>query len=378
MLKDIHNFVLSSMALREKIGQLFMLGFMGTSVSKELAAFISEYKPGGVILFSRNLESTEQVLRLTNDLQKLSPHSPLLISIDQEGGRVSRLPKDFTIFPPGEVFGQCRSYELAYAAAATIAGELRSVGVNMNMAPVLDVNSNPDNPVIGDRAFGTTPAIVCEMGLATLAGLQDNKVVACGKHFPGHGDTNADSHKELPVVDAPLERLREMELRPFRHAIENGLATLMTAHVLYQALDPQLPATLSPTIINTLLREDLKFDGLVLTDDLEMHAIIDHYGIEDAAVRSFLAGADVLLICKERAREMAAIRAIETAVLDGTITEGRLDVSLRRIAHVKQRFLHPYKPATLAEAKVIVGCDAHQALLDSILQTKDHLQDARV
>ncbi|HEV2175084.1 MAG TPA: glycoside hydrolase family 3 N-terminal domain-containing protein, partial [Nitrospira sp.] len=164
----------SEMTSREKIGQLFMVGFMGTTVTPELASFIKDYKPGGVILFSRNLESVEQIVELTNDLQRCSPKSPLLISIDQEGGRVSRLPKSFTIFPPCELIGRCNSSELAYAAAATIAKELRAAGINMNMAPVLDVNSNPDNPVIGDRAFGPFSDVVGEMGLVTAAGLQDN------------------------------------------------------------------------------------------------------------------------------------------------------------------------------------------------------------
>ncbi|HEX9154160.1 MAG TPA: glycoside hydrolase family 3 protein, partial [Nitrospira sp.] len=237
---------------REKIGQLLMVGFMGTSVTPELASFIKEYKPGGVILFSRNLESVGQIVELTNDLQRCSPRSPLLISIDQEGGRVSRLPKGFTIFPPCELLGRCNSSELAYAAAATIAKELKAVGVNMNMAPVLDVNSNPDNPVIGDRAFGSTPDVVSEMALVTAAGLQDHKVVACGKHFPGHGDTNADSHKELPVVQASRERLEVVEFPPFRRAVTAGIATMMTAHVLYKALDDQLPATLSSAVITNL------------------------------------------------------------------------------------------------------------------------------
>src|SRR5712692_11388205 len=219
------------MTSREKIGQLFMVGFLGTSVTPDLTSFIKEYKPGGVILFSRNLESVEQIVNLTNGLQTRSPHSPLLISIDQEGGRVSRLPNGFTIFPPCGLLGHCNSSELAYAAAATIAKELRAVGVNMNMAPVLDVNSNPDNPVIGDRAFGTTPDVVCELGLATAAGLQDNKVVACGKHFPCHGDTNADSHKELPVVEASRERLEAIELPPFRRADKQGEESMMTAQV---------------------------------------------------------------------------------------------------------------------------------------------------
>ncbi len=359
---------------REKIGQLFMVGFIGTTVTPDLAAFIKDYKPGGVILFSRNLESVEQIVELTNDLQRCSPKSPLLISIDQEGGRVSRLPKGFTIFPPCEVLGRCNSGELAYAAAATIAKELKAVGINMNMAPVLDVNSNPDNPVIGDRAFGSTPDVVGELALVTAAGLQDNKVVACGKHFPGHGDTNADSHKELPVVEASRERLEVVEFPPFRRAIEAGIPTLMTAHVLYKALDDRLPGTLSPAVITNLLREELRYDGVVLTDDLEMHAIVDHYGPGDAAVRAFQAGCDVLLICKDRDREIAAFEAMEQAVSSGAIDVGRLDQSVARLQRLKQRFLMPYKPASISDAKLVAGCRSHQALLQSIQRAGDRLQ----
>ena len=356
------------MTSREKIGQLFMVGFLGTSVTPDLASFIKQYKPGGVILFSRNLESVEQMVDLTNNLQACSPHSPLLISIDQEGGRVSRLPKGFTIFPACGLLGRCNSTELAYAAAATIAKELRAVGVNMNMAPVLDVNSNPDNPVIGDRAFGTTPDIVCELGIATAAGLQDNRIVACGKHFPGHGDTNADSHKELPVVEALRERLEAIEFPPFRRAVQRGVASMMTAHVLYPALDREWPATLSPFIINDFLRQELQYNGVVLTDDLEMHAIIDHYGMDDAAVRAVLAGCDVLLICKDRDREVAAFEAVEQAVASGSISIDRLDLSVARITRLKNRFVTPYKPVTISDAKLVVGCRTHQALLHSIEQ----------
>jgi beta-N-acetylhexosaminidase len=358
---------------REKIGQLFMVGFEGTAVTPELASFIREYKPGGVILFSRNLESVEQIVELTNELQRCSPHSPLLISIDQEGGRVSRLPKPFTIFPPCEALGLCNSSELAYAAAATIAKELRAVGINMNTAPVLDVNSNPANPVIGDRAFGTTPERVCELGLATAGGLQDNRVVACGKHFPGHGDTAADSHKELPVVTAPREQLEQVEFPPFRRATAQGVATLMTAHVLYRTLDDQRPATLSPAIITRLLREEMRYDGVVLTDDLEMRAIIDHYGIEEATLRAVLAGCDMPLICKDRNREIAAITALDKAVADGTVSSERLELSLARVARLKQRFLLPYKPAVVSDAKLIVGSRSHQILLRSIHQTRERV-----
>ena len=363
---------------REKIGQLFMVGFEGTSVTPDLTAFIKEYKPGGVILFSRNLESIEQIVELTNALQACSPHSPLLISIDQEGGRVSRLPKSFTIFPPCEVLGQCNSSELAYAAAATIAKELRAVGINMNMSPVLDVNCNPANPVIGDRAFGATPGPVCELGVATIGGLQDSRVVACGKHFPGHGDTSVDSHKELPVVTASKERLEQVEFPPFRQATAHGVAALMTAHVLYRALDDQKPATLSPAIITEFLRGELRYDGVVLTDDLEMHAIIDHYGIEEATVRSIQAGCDMPLICKDRNREIAAMTALDSAVADGSISAERLKLSLARIARLKQRFLVPNRPVSISDAKLIVGCRSHQVLLRSIHHARERLAKATV
>jgi beta-N-acetylhexosaminidase len=247
----------------------------------------------------------------------------------------------------------------------------------MNMAPVLDVNSNPDNPVIGDRAFGTTPDVVCELGLAMAAGLQDNKIVACGKHFPGHGDTSVDSHKELPVVEASRERLKAVELPPFRRAVAQSIASMMTAHVLYRALDPELPATLSPAIITNLLRQELRYDGVVLTDDLEMHAIIDHYGVEDAAVRAVLAGCDVLLICKDRDREVAAFKAVEQAIEAGVISPERLDLSVARIARLKDRFVTPYKPVMVSDAKLVAGCRTHQALLHTIEQVRVRLSNQK-
>ena len=355
----------------ERIGQLFMLGFTGTSVSADLTDLLREYRPGGLILFARNLEDAGQIVRLTNDLQQASPDSPLLISIDQEGGRVSRLPAGFTIFPACASVGLCDA-TVAYKAAAVTAAELRAVGINMNMAPVLDVHSNPANPIIGDRAFSTDPARVSELGLATIRGLQDNRVLACGKHFPGHGDTAADSHKELPVVTASRERLEEIELRPFREVIGQGgqeLGAIMTAHVLYPALDAKLPATLSSTILSGLLRHQLGFDGLILTDDMEMHAIIDHYGIDEASVLALQAGADMLLICKDRDRQISAMQAIRRAVEDGRIAEDRLETSLRRIARVKERFLHPYRPADPRTAGDIVGNPAHKTVLTTIVQT---------
>ena len=361
------------MNLVEQIGQLFMLGFDGTTVSPDWADLQAQYKPGGMILFARNLEHPAQIIELTNGLQARSPHFPLLIAIDQEGGRVSRLPNGFTIFPPCGVIGACSSEELAYAAASITAAELRAVGINMNMAPVLDVHSNPANPIIGDRAYGGDPKIVSELGLAAVRGLQGKGVVACGKHFPGHGDTSTDSHKELPVVRASVDTLHERELPPFHYAIANGLASLMTAHVLYPALDAQRPATLSPTILTGLLREQWGFDGVIVTDDLEMHAISDHHGVGDAAVQAFLAGADLLLICKDRGRAIAAMEAVHKAVESGAIPPSRLEASVRRIIRLKQTFLHSHLPADPSMAQLVVGCRTHQVLLDTIRRTHERI-----
>jgi beta-N-acetylhexosaminidase len=369
---------MATTTLRDRIGQLFMLGFTGKSLSPELTDFFSDLKPGGVILFSRNLESPAQIVELTNSLQKLAKADPLLIAIDQEGGRVSRLPNGFTIFPPCAWFGECNSAEMAYAASAVTANELRAVGVNMNMAPVLDVNTNPANPIIGDRAVSGDPVQVAELGLAIMRGLQENRVVACGKHFPGHGDTSADSHVELPTVQASAERLRQTEIYPFAQAIPHGLASIMTAHVTYPSLDPQAPATLSPSILTGILRAQLGFTGLIFTDDLEMRAIVDHHGIEEASIRALHAGADILLICKDPIRQVKAMEAVLHAVERGDISSDRIAASLARLAAVKQRYLHPYAPADASVARLVVGSRSHKALLDSIRRSRARRQQVAV
>src|SRR6266705_2222033 len=322
-----------------------MLGFQGTELTEDLRALVKTYHPGGVLLFSRNLTDPEQAARLINALQKLTPKMPLLVAIDQEGGRVARLPKGFTVFPGQGTLGRAGAVPLAYSFAEVTARELRAIGVNMNLAPVLDVNTNPQNPIIGDRSFGRDPELVETLGLAVIAGLQDNGVLACGKHFPGHGDTSADSHKELPVVSHGLELLRDIELRPFVHCFSNGLAAVMSAHVKYPALDPEFPATLSPAIMTDLLRSQLHFKGLALTDDLEMHAVVDHYSIEEAAIRSLQAGADILLICKDQEQQVAGMDAVYQAVKKGEISELQLQHAVLRGLEAKERYVLPYKSA---------------------------------
>jgi beta-N-acetylhexosaminidase len=358
--------------LREKVGQLFMLGIQGTELSKDLRDLFKTYHPGGVILFNRNLEDPEQAAHLTNALQKLSPKMPLFMSIDQEGGRVARLPKGFTVFPGQGTLGKADTTDLAYAFAEVTALELRAIGVNMNLTPVLDVNTNPHNPIIGDRAFGDDPLQVETLGLAVIAGLQDNGVIACGKHFPGHGDTSADSHKKLPTVSHGIGRLRDIELRPFQHCFNNGLAAVMSAHVLYPALDPECPATLSPKIMTDLLRTQLHFKGLALTDDMEMHAVLDHYGIEEAAIRSLQAGADILLICKDHDRQAAAMEAVYNAVKEGSVSELRFDHALVRVFEAKERFLLPYSAVDPKAAAGSVGTPQHRLVAHAIREAAGH------
>ena len=355
-----------SMTLREKVGQLFMIGFDGTELSPELIAWLKEYQPGGIILFSRNLVDAQQIAHLTNALQEHAPTSPFLMAIDQEGGKVSRLPAEFTIFPPAATVAACGSPDFAYRTAATTAQELRAVGFNMNMAPVLDVNTNPSNPIIGDRAFSGDPMHVCSFGNATISGLHDHGVIACGKHFPGHGETTKDSHKELPVVTLSKERLEEIELHPFRSAISHGLMTLMSAHIHYPALDDTVPATLSHSIMTTLLREELGFTGVLLSDDLEMNAIAEHSSMGEAAVRSIQAGVDLILICHQQPRQAEAIEAIEKAVQSGDISMARLEASVSRLSALKQRFIIPYSPVDYDTISTIISSPEHSNLLAEI------------
>ncbi len=348
-----------------------MIGFEETEVTPDLRTWMQDFRPGGVILFSRNLVNPEQIAQLTNDLQAVAGDTSLLIAIDQEGGRVSRLPSDFTIFPPASTVAQSGSTDMAYQAAAVTAKELRSVGINMNMAPVLDIHTNPANPIIGNRAFGTKPEQVCQMGAATIAGLQDHRVLACGKHFPGHGDTSTDSHFELPTVSASRHRLEEIELEPFRYAINHGLQAMMTAHVHYPALDPTYPATLSSTILSELLRQDLGFSGVILSDDLEMRAILDHAPIGDAAIRSLQAGADMLLVCKSRALATDTFQALGHALSSHQLDTNQVAASLARIHAVKQQFVYPYHPIDSSTLSTMVGIPSHRAILAQIMNPTD-------
>jgi len=351
------------MNLRRAIGQLFILGVEGYEPSPALEAFVRETAPGGVILFSRNLRGPGEIAALTAGLQAAAP-APLFIAIDQEGGAVARLGPPFTQWPAASRVGAVGSSQLTYAMAWAMAREMLAVGITMNLAPVLDVLSNPANPVMAGRCFGGDPQVVAEHGAAFVRGLDHQGVLAVGKHFPGHGDTSVDSHLALPVVPHTLDRLRAVELVPFAKAIGEGIPALMTAHLLVPAVDAERPATLSTPILTTLLREQLRFSGLILSDDLLMRGVADTAPPGEAAIRFLEAGGDLVLICADEAAQRQALAAVAGAVESGRLSEARVRASCDRIARAKA--LHP-RGVTRVSADAIrdvVGCDAHRQLAD--------------
>lgn len=337
---------IKSMTLEQKIGQVMIIGFDGTAVDAELRHMISEYHIGGVILFARNIQSPQQVATLTNELQKIALESGslgLFIAIDQEGGRVARLTEDkgFTEFPAAMALTATGDSQNAYRVASAMAAEMRAVGINVDFAPDLDVNNNPANPVIGIRSFSSNPTKVAEYGLAFAKGLQENGILAFGKHFPGHGDTGIDSHIDLPLVPYDRDRLDQLELVPFKAAIDADFAGIMSAHVTFPAIDPTigLAATLSRPVLTGLLREELGFNRLIVTDSLEMGALAAKgYPPQVGAPLALSAGADLLLFNRDHAMHRQAFANLVQAVEDGKISEEQLNDSVERILQMKKRF----------------------------------------
>ena len=326
--------------LKEKIGQMLMVGVLGPELGAEEAGFLTACHASGVIFFSHNLHNPEQIYFLCRALwERRHADLPPFIAIDQEGGRVHRLPEPFTHFPPAAAVGRARRGDLAYEMGLATARELAAVGINLDFAPVLDVLSNPRNPVIGDRSFGSDPNQVATTGWRVVEGLRSGGVIPCGKHFPGHGDTSKDSHLELPVVTKTIDSVRAVELVPFAHACQSGIESLMTAHVLFPALDQARPATLSQAIMTGLLRRELNYDGVVFTDDLEMKAISAHYGLQEAAVLAVEAGADVLLFCHDLAQAAAAFETLLARAEKDASFRLRVEESSGRIENLKKRYL---------------------------------------
>ena len=355
---------MSSRDFRRQAGQIAIAGFSGHSLPADLKALAREFDLGGVIFFARNIESPEQVAELSREAQELARELPLWVSVDQEGGRVARLKSPFTIWPPMQTLGRSGDEALAARFARALAAELKAVGISLDYTPVLDVLTNPKNPVIGDRALAERAEDVARLGSVIVRTLQGEGIAACGKHFPGHGDTSVDSHFELPLVEHPPDRLEAIELVPFRAAIAAGVASIMTAHILIPALDEEVPATLSSRVVDGLLKRTLGFEGLVLSDDLEMKAISGRYGMADATVRAIGSGCDAVLMCGEKQDEQAqAIEAVIRAVEDGALPLTRAEDALARHRRVKERFL-VRRPAVLSGAALrdVLGRAEHQAV----------------
>ncbi|CAM4116499.1 beta-N-acetylhexosaminidase [Saccharibacillus endophyticus] len=331
--------LLGSMDLRSKLGQMLLGGFDGRTMTSAAMRLIAAYRTGGIVYFSRNVSSPEQLAALTRELQEAAEANgvpPLWISIDQEGGMVARITEGVTLMPGQMAIAAAGSEEDAYRCAYISGRELRSLGVNLNYAPVLDVNNNPANPVIGVRSFGESPERAASFGAAAIRGLQDAGVGATAKHFPGHGDTDVDSHLDLPTVQHDRERMDAVELVPFKRAVEEGVDAVMSAHIYFPALEREkLPVTLSPSVLTGLLREELGFDGIITTDCMEMNAIAEHYGVAEASVLAVLAGADQVLVSHRLDRQGAALNALENAVHGGRIDESRIDASVRRLLRMK-------------------------------------------
>lgn len=327
------------MTLDEKIGQMVIAGIDGTSLSEREKKLIHQQKIGGFILYQQNIQTTEQTRALLNNMkaENADQRLPLFLSVDQEGGSVERMPDEFADFPTNRAIGNVDDPQFSYKVGQLLGKELQAFGFNMDFAPVLDINSNPDNPVIGDRSFGAKPGIVSRLGVQTMKGLQSQNVTPIVKHFPGHGDTSVDSHVGLPKVNQGLQHLRNFELVPFRKAIQNGADAVMIAHILFPKLDTDAPASMSKKIITDILRNDLNFEGVVITDDMTMGAITENYGIGKASVKSVNAGSNIILVAHQYNNVTKVIQALKTAVQNGDIPKEKINNSVSKIIQLKQK-----------------------------------------
>lgn len=342
------------LSLREQLGQRVAVGFPGTELTEEFIDFLAEFKIGNLILFRHNIESTEQLEKLTGQLQEAVLHNtgyPAFLMIDQEGGPIVRLPAEAVNAPGAMALAATGNPENAYLAGQLTGRQLAAAGINFDLAPVLDINCNPDNPVIGVRSYGDTPDRAAEYGLAMMRGLLSEKVLPCVKHFPGHGDTREDSHLSLPVVDKTEGELLQMELAPFEQAVKAGAPAVMTSHVVYPALESgRVPATMSKAIITDLLRGKMGFRGLVVSDSMEMAAIQEYYGVSEGVLAAFKAGVDIVLISHTMEKAKEAILAVERAVEEGELSAEAVETAVERILSFKREFAEPGEGAGVEPA----------------------------
>ena len=329
---------IDSMTLEQKIGQLFIVGFEGDIINDEIIDLVKNQEVGGLIYFSRNVLDSNQIITLNNEIKAIKKDIPLFISVDEEGGVVSRVPDEFLKLPSSGYIGKFDDENLSYNIGSIIAKELKSLGFNMDFAPVLDIDSNPNNTVIGERAFGNNADIVSKLGIKTMEGLRDGGIIPVVKHFPGHGDTDIDSHYGLPIVTKTLEELNNLEFIPFKNAIENGADVVMVSSIILSSIDSEYPATMSKKVTTDILRNKLNFDGVIATDDMTMGAIMDNYNLTDAVIMAINAGNDLILVCHGYDDIIKSISAVKDAVSSNIISEERIDESVYRILKLKEKY----------------------------------------
>lgn len=371
---------MNELSLRKNIGQLMVFGFKANSAadaSEEIKDFIRNDHVGGIIFFGRNIGSPKEILKLTTELQheakKSGQESPLLICIDQENGVVRRLGEGTTVFPGAMLLGATHDSKNAYTMGLGTGKELKGLGINWNLAPTVDVNNNPLNPVIGVRSYGEDPAFVSEFGQAAMKGMQAAGVITTLKHFPGHGDTDLDSHLELPTITHDNKRLEEVELLPFKQCIAEGADTIMSAHVYFPAIEKKegVPATLSKNVITGLLREKLGFQGVITTDCMEMKAIADTIGTARGAVEAIKAGIDLIMVSHLPDIQKDTIEEIVQAVQSGEIEESVIDEAYERVKRLKAKYLSwddisPDQESVQVSA--VVGCEEHQQQAEEVFR----------
>ncbi len=360
----------ANMTLEEQVGQLLVAGFPGTTPTPEIIDLIQNHHIGGIIFFSRNIQDAQQVLALTHSLQMIAKRAghryPLFIAIDQENGMVQRLGNSATQFPGNMALGAIGSEQMAYDVAGATGRELTALGINFNLAPVVDVNNNPANPVIGVRSFGEDPLRVARLASAAVKGYRSAGVITCLKHFPGHGDTAVDSHLALPTLPYSMERLEALELLPFRSGIAAGVDSVMIAHIAFPTLtgDATLPATLSPAIVRELLREKLGFTGVIISDCLEMNAVSETVGVGPGAVMALQAGTDLILISHLYTRQRAGIAAILSALQEGVLRQDVVKQAVERMLKLKEQTLS-WDNLPNASLPVTISSSTHRQLRDS-------------
>lgn len=329
------------MTISDKVGQMLMVGIDGDTVGSGSASFIQNNHIGGVIINGYNVKSPSQLLQLNNQFKNINSQEnkiPIFLSTDEEGGKVSRMPPGVLNLPNSKDIGDKNDVTIASKVGEAIGARVKAFGFNMTMSPVMDINSNPHNPIIGVRSFGSNADVVMKMGIAEMQAIQNENIIPVIKHFPGHGDTDVDSHKGLPIVYNDMNRLNEMELVPFKKAIQQNADMTMVAHILIPKLDSQYPSSLSKNVVTDLLRKKLHFNGVIITDDLTMGAILQNYKIGDAAVKAVQAGNDIALVCHGLDNQINAKNAILAAVKEGKIPKQQINDSVYRILKLKKKF----------------------------------------